>query len=321
MGLYINNTKMGMPYINGIKHNAYINSKKIWITGPGLATVNDGEFSFTVQDNGSFEIPTSGVNGNDYSNQSYNWIINWGDSVIETKSGASSIYSTIPHTYSDGKNTHTIKISPNGSITQGWFNAFGSSANQNVANLAKIKSINSVITNKMRTINDYSHRYMFYNCTGLTSIPSNLLPATTIFNHCYNSIFCNCTGLTTLPSGLLPATTLTGIVCYASMFRNCSGLTSIPSDLLPATKLTTNCYSYMFQGCNKLTILPSDLLPATTLIEGCYSYMFQNCSVLTDIGNINAAWFSSKTAQQYMFNNCTAIITPITYAQIPYGWK
>jgi hypothetical protein len=293
MGLYINNTKMGMPYINGIKHNAYINGNKIWIVEPSLAPADDGEFSFTVQDNGSFEIPISGLNGSNSNYPSYNWIIDWGDGITETKSGTGSVSSTIPHTYSDGKNTHKIKIRPSGSITQGWFNAFGSGTSPTESNVAKIKSINSVITEKMRTMNIISHQYMFHKCTGLTTLPSNLLPATTF----------------------------TGTACYNNMFNYCTGLTSIPSDLLPATKLTDGCYSYMFQGCNKLTILPSGLLPATSLATNCYQYMFQNCSVLTDIGNINAAWFSNRTAQQYMFSYCTAITTPITYANIPTGWK
>jgi hypothetical protein len=50
--------------------------------------------------------------------------------------------------------------------------------------------------------------------------------------------------------------------------------------------------------------------------------MFNNCTGLTNIGNINAAWFAARTpTQSVMFTNCTKIATPITYADIPDGWK
>jgi hypothetical protein len=78
----------------------------------------------------------------------------------------------------------------------------------------------------------------------------------------------------------------------------------------------------MFYSCTGLTSLPAGLLPATTLANYCYYYMFQGCVNLTNIGNIDASWFSSRTpAQTKMFNNDTKIVTPITYANIPTGWK
>jgi hypothetical protein len=49
--------------------------------------------------------------------------------------------------------------------------------------------------------------------------------------------------------------------------------------------------------------------------------MFYNCTKLTNIGTINAAWFSGKLAQEVMFGLCTKINTPIMYASIPTGWK
>jgi hypothetical protein len=50
MGLYINGVKMGKPYINGVKHNAYIGGKKIW----NDASIPEGAFSITAQDDGFF---------------------------------------------------------------------------------------------------------------------------------------------------------------------------------------------------------------------------------------------------------------------------
>jgi hypothetical protein len=244
MGLIINGTKMGMPFINGVKHNAFINGQKIW-------RGDTESFKFLVADAGSFNIPVSGVNGGGSTYQSYNWEINWGDGNIETVSGGGHNTATIPHTYSDGVGSHTITIKPNGTATQGWFNAFGAGGTQ-IANLAKIKQLYSPITSRMRTMNDYAFCNMFQNCTGLTSIPANLLPATTLATSCYYSMFQGCTGLTSLPANLLPATTLAND-CYHSMFSGCSKLTSIPYGFLPATTLVYRCYALMFNECSGLT--------------------------------------------------------------------
>ena len=112
--------------------------------------------------------------------------------------------------------------------------------------------------------------YKFFNgCTGLTSIPEGLLPATTLTPYCYNNMFNGCTGLTSIPEGLLPATTLANN-CYDSMFYGCTGLTSIPEGLLPATTLAVYCYRFMFGICSKLDSIPSGLLPATTLASNCW---------------------------------------------------
>jgi hypothetical protein len=89
--------------------------------------------------------------------------------------------------------------------------------------------------------------------TGLTSIPSDLLPATTLATKCYNGMFQRCSYITSVPSGLLPATTLTDN-CYTGMFYGCIGLTTIPSGLLPATTLTIQCYSNMFTDCINLVV-------------------------------------------------------------------
>ena len=75
-------------------------------------------------------------------------------------------------------------------------------------------------------------------------------------------MFNGCSSLTTLPENLLPATTLAEY-CYNRMFNGCSSLTNAPK--LPATTLVSCCYSYMFNGCTSLTSLPENMLPATTL--------------------------------------------------------
>jgi hypothetical protein len=232
MGLIINGTKMGKPYINGVKHNAYLNASKVW-----KEIISTEFFQFTVQDKGSFNIQLSGTNGGYAVFQPYNWHVDWGDSQTQDVSGTGSNSATIDHTYTDGVDTHTITISPNGTPAQGWFNAFGSGPNPTSlakGNIAKIKSVLTPLTSLMRTAGEYCYSFMFSYCTGLTSIPSNFLSATTMAKYCYNRMFEHCTNLTTVPE--LPATTLADY-CYAYMFEGCAGLTSIPANLLPATTI------------------------------------------------------------------------------------
>ena len=136
---------------------------------------------------------------------------------------------------------------------------------------------------------------MFSGCTSLTTIPSNLLPATKLRAYCYQYMFNGCTGLTTVPSNLLPATTLIGS-CYKYMFSDCTSLTTVPN--LPATTLSENCYKYMFNGCTSLTTVPN--LPATTLYENCYQYMFNGCTGLVETP---AGWY--LPAQTTATNSCS----------------
>ena len=65
---------------------------------------------------------------------------------------------------------------------------------------------------------------MFANCTSLTTVPSDYLPATTLASGCYHSMFQDCTSLKTATE--LPATTLVD-GCYQYMFYNCASLNYI----------------------------------------------------------------------------------------------
>ena len=78
-------------------------------------------------------------------------------------------------------------------------------------------------------------------------------------------MFGGCTSLITVPSNLLPATTLESY-CYSHMFEGCLNLTMSPN--LSATTLADYCYGYMFSDCISLTTAPS--LPAETLANYCY---------------------------------------------------
>jgi hypothetical protein len=347
MGLCINGIKIGMPYINGAKHNAFINGQRIWTSAPSAPPDGAEYFRFTVQDNGSFGIPCSGVHGSTSSYQTYNWIIDWGDGALQAASGIGSAAATIPHTYTDSLATHQITIYQVEQSANGWLAAFGCSTSQTASNLAKIKTVNSQITATMKTMGSFAFYQMFRGCTGLTSVPVNILPATALSAYCYKNMFVSCNNLTTLitlPATILetecysgmfmgcnkftttmdfPATDL-ALYCCLSMFSGCNGLTTIKP--LPATKLAEGCYQTMFEGCHNLATLPNGVLPAGAgklTKDSNYVGMFMHCWGLTHIGNINANWFSSRAAksQTSMFFDCEDIAAPITYASIPEAWK
>lgn len=115
--------------------------------------------------------------------------------------------------------------------------------------------------------------YMFSNCKYLVKVPQLL--ATTLANYCYEYMFDGCTSLTTIPSNLLPATKL-GWNCYDHMFSGCTSLTTIPE--LPATKLEPFCYDHMFSGCTSLVETPDGwILKAQTTASSSCNSMFSSC--------------------------------------------
>jgi len=62
-------------------------------------------------------------------------------------------------------------------------------------------------------------------------------------------MFNECTALVSVPSDMLPNTTLGGS-CYYYMFTGCKNLVNAP--ILSATTLVAYCYHHMFEGCTKL---------------------------------------------------------------------
>ena len=141
---------------------------------------------------------------------------------------------------------------------------------------------------------------MFSGCISLTTIPSNLLPATTLRAYCYQYMFNGCTSLTTVPSNLLPATTLIGS-CYKYMFSGCTSLTTVPN--LPATTLSENCYQYMFNGCTGLVETPAGwYLPAQTTATNSCSNMFAYCSKLQKMAVSYSGAITSSHWRNFLYN-------------------
>ena len=116
---------------------------------------------------------------------------------------------------------------------------------------------------------------MFMGCTGLTSVPN--LPATVLTERCYLNMFRGA-GMTTVPNNMLGATTMANSCC-ASMFRECPNLTNTPE--IFATTLAESCCDAMFYHSAKITSAAP--LHATTLVTNCYKNLFNGCSLLASV--------------------------------------
>ena len=138
---------------------------------------------------------------------------------------------------------------------------------------------------------EYSYGTMFAN-TQITDMP--IISATTFTNvNCMGGMFQNCTKLSGIHQENLPATTLINN-CYQSMFYGCTSLSSIPENFLPAIELTPYCYEQMFRACTNLTNVPK--LPATTLAPYCYQSIFYGDTKLNKIEVNFVEWPNSSTA-------------------------
>jgi len=135
----------------------------------------------------------------------------------------------------------------------------------------------------LRSVDGYGMYEMFFQCTGLTSVPAGLLSGVTQFlQGSFFGMFEECSNLVSVGDFLpKPASGAMAKECYRQLFRKCTKLSSVPSDFLPATTLDELCYTSMFEQCKALVTAP--VLPAETMVSKCYERMFESCSSLTSI--------------------------------------
>ena len=132
-------------------------------------------------------------------------------------------------------------------------------------------------------------RFMFNDCSSLTSIPPLDLSSVTYALY----LFCGCSSLTSIPPLDLSSVTNTQY-----MFSHCSRLTSIPPlDLSSVTDAQS-----IFDNCSSLTIIPQ--LNFSSVINA--QSMFGGCSRLTTIPPLD---LSSATNASFLFNSCTSLTT------------
>lgn len=117
--------------------------------------------------------------------------------------------------------------------------------------LTSIPSFPSVVT-MAGTSTCRRYCYQMFQSSGVTALTGSLFGGTmTLAPYCFEDMFANCTGLTSVSSNFLPATTLAAS-CYRGMFQN-TPITSAP-DLLAET-LVSYCYRYMFNKCTSLSYI------------------------------------------------------------------
>lgn len=157
----------------------------------------------------------------------------------------------------------------------------------------------------LRTVEGYGMYRMFFQCTGLTSVPAGLLNGVTQFQQgCFFGMFEECSNLVSvgdfLPKPASGAPYPLTKECYRQLFKKCTKLSSVPSDFLPATTLAELCYTGMFEQCKALVTAPD--LPAETLASKCYEWMFENCSSLTSIRCLATNYSGDSYTKQWLQN-------------------
>lgn len=165
-----------------------------------------------------------------------------------------------------------------------------------------------------------------YENIGITSVPTDLLPATNLYecDYCYDCMFDSSQNLENAPN--LPAEVLCK-ECYNEMFKECKSLTSVPT-LLPATNLVEGCYKNMFSSCEKLETAP--ILPASILATSCYESMFNGCSLLQNLSvgfssfeslpeNATDGWLNGTSNGTFTWSGLTSIDTR-NADTVPISW-
>ena len=163
---------------------------------------------------------------------------------------------------------------------------------KNCKNLKSLNLSNWVVNAKVTNMS-----YMFYNCSGLTSLNVTSFDTSSVTN--MDSMFYNCSGLTTLDVTKFNTPKVTNM---SRMFSDCSGLTSLDVTNFNTQKVTD--MSQMFKDCSGLTSL--DVSKFNTSKVTNMNSMFDRCQKLTslDVTNFDT---SNVTNMGSMFYNCSGL--------------
>ena len=247
----------------------------------------------TASDNTTFILPTSSYLRGTFGGKPYNWAIDWGDGVTETRSGTSSNNGGIPHTYfSTGD--YTITIKPKG-LLEAWLGAFGfyvtsGSGANSLSNKALLVGVPSLITPQMtRTTAQIEGRESppnsewsctFYDCYSLTEAPvfTGWEIVTSVGDEFADEMFSRCSRLRSLPDGFtLPQNlTVAGDYFAMGMFYLATNLTDLPEgfNFPQGLKEVGSYFAYsMFYSCYRLSVLPAgfNLPQGVTTVGGSFA--------------------------------------------------
>ena len=155
----------------------------------------------------------------------------------------------------------------------------------------------------------------FYECYGLTEIPSGIFDKCTEETAFYRAFY-KCINLKSIPEGMFDK--CTKVKDFANTFNGCTSLTSIPEGLFDHCTEVTN-FEGTFVGCSSLTEIPEGLFDNNTKVTNftstfahCYNLqaipqgLFDNCPEVTTFGS-GARVVSSGYGQSYVgcFGECT----------------
>ncbi|MCL2136738.1 MAG: hypothetical protein FWH40_04350 [Coriobacteriia bacterium] len=274
----------------------------------GAAEEAEQAFYLTVRiptENTTFLLPTSSYLRGTYGGKPYDWMVDWGDGVVESKSGTSSQSGGIPHAYALAGD-YTITITPNGS-TEAWFGAFGfywTDGGSNIpANKGLVIGAPSQITPLMTRTSaqidgdqlapDYEWNYTFYRCVNLIEAPvfSGWDGISTVGSSFAANMLGYCESLAVLPAGFNLPQSLSEVGSFFAgvMFDACSSLTVLPDGFNLPQGITSEGGSFvkdMFRSCTSLVGLPDgfNLPPGLTEVGNLFAEgMFYRCESLTGL--------------------------------------
>ena len=271
-----------------------------------LTTTSTNSFSFSISAAGEF-------------------VIDWGDGTVETKTKANTTNTTYSHAYSTSK-SYTIKLAGQATAynTDEHTAAISFYINYSNTQSKKIASIDGSLGAIFGTLSsDTNNQPRFYetfsDATNMTgSIPSDLFagisgaPASYMF---YQTFY-GCSGLTSIPENLFAG--ISGAPAefmFYYTFYGCSGLTgAIPDGLFAGISgaPASSMFASTFYGCSGLTSIPSDLFagisgaPASSM----FFQTFYGCSGLTSIPDGLFGNLSGAPASQMFdttFSGCTGL--------------
>ena len=184
--------------------------------------------------------------------------------------------------------------------------------------LTEIQSIGNLNTSEVKYMS-----YMFYKCSGLTSLDlsnfntDNVTNMSFMFSYCSDltsldlsnfktdnvadmgDMFSGCSGLTSLYLSNFHTDNVTDM---GSMFEGCSRLTSLNLSSFNTENVTG--MRSMFEGCSRLTSL--DLSSFNTVNVTDMFSMFYGCSGLTSL-NLSSFNTENVTNMLLMFYNCSGL--------------
>ena len=242
-------------------------------------SATSGTCPFSLTDDGVLTIGTSGAS----TTLGWPW-----------QNGSPIYYADIAKGYADGSYTvakmvKTVNIIGTISVTS------GQTCAGLFAGMANLTTINGLAN--LNTTNSSALRYMFYNCSSLTSIDIhtwNTVNCTDMYQ-----MFYGCSSLTSLNLSNFNTSKVTDM---KAMFRDCSSLTSLDLSSFNTSKVTR--MSNMFYNCSSLTSL--DLSSFNTSNVTNMRDMFAYCRSLTSL-NLSNFNTSNVTTMNSMFYNCSSL--------------